>query len=139
MNNLSLLGIIALQYANVPYKWNGKNPLIGLDCSGFVERCLRDIGFYKSIWHRTAQQLYEHCSLRAYSSEVSNDCLLFFGESIEKITHVAIAIDEIYMINSSGGDSSTQTLQDAIDNNARVKIERIDRRRDLVASIKIDY
>lgn len=137
--HLSLLSVIALQYVNIPYQWNGKDPLIGLDCSGFVERCLRDIGEYNSIWHRNAQQLHDYYFSNALSSEVCQDCLLFFGESIEEITHVAIALDDKWMINASGGNSSTIDFEDAVDRDARVKIQPIKSRRDLMASFKLVY
>jgi hypothetical protein len=60
-------------------------------------------------------------------------CLLFFGRSVDKISHVAIAKDSQFMYEAGGGDSRTKALWDSIRQRAYMRIRPIDRRSDLVA------
>jgi len=137
---MSDLSMMAKQYLNSEYLWGGNGPF-KFDCSGLVLKCLSDVGIL--LADTTAQGLHDWCFKQNtfYSSNPDEDCLLFFGKSTEKITHIAIAINERFMIEAGGGDSSfknpTQEMLRMKD--ARVRIKDIKRRKDLVDCVKIVY
>jgi cell wall-associated NlpC family hydrolase len=134
-NNLVFL---AMSYLGVHYKWGGDSFWNGLDCSGLAIKCLSELGLWDA-WDTTAHGLYLHFKKRPGSAIRSTPCegdLLFFG-SAKKITHVAIAINATMMIEAGGGDSKTNTLDDAKRDDARVKVSPIHRRRDLVCCIGV--
>jgi cell wall-associated NlpC family hydrolase len=60
--------------------------------------------------------------------------LCFYGKP-EDITHVGVALTQRTMIEAGGGGSKTLTLEDAIKQNALVRLRPIRRRSDLVAVI----
>lgn len=132
----SQLTLVSIQYCNTPYIWGGSKPLTGLDCSGLVFNILKDLQAYDGP-RTTSHGFFEWAKKQTefLSANPCHGCLLFFGKP-ERINHVAIALDDKYMIESGGGDSRTKTRKDAETRNARVRIARINRRRDLVASIK---
>ena len=113
--------------------------MVGLDCSGFVQIILRKLGIVEDNKDRTAQGIYDLMSRRlAFNSSAKGDCLLFFGKSQLEITHVAISIDDEWMIEAARGDSHTLLPQHAIDKIAKVEFNRIDRRKDLVACLYLN-
>lgn len=136
----TLLAIMASQFINTPYKWGGNN-YDGLDCSGLVIRSLRDVGI--KIEDRSSQSIYYWAQERkgSYSCEPGEDCLLFFGHSVDYIKHVAIGLNEEFMIEAggSGPESRNMAKEDLARIDARVRIKPITNRSDLVASIKITY
>lgn len=132
----SLLGQLASQYLNCPYMWGGNGPF-EFDCSGFVLSVLRDIGInYPDM---RACDLYDRLKNRSLRSQLGTDSILFFGDTIYNIKHVAIALDDRYMIEAGGAGSNCKTIEDARKLNARVRIKLIESRSDLVASIKLEY
>ena len=123
--------------------WHEENGVYyrAVDCSSYVLRCLQEVEFIKDDQDRSAQMLYDYLMLRIdriYMSSIISGSILFFGKSVDAITHVAIALDKQYMIHAASGDRNTKTIKDAINNNAKVKINRINYRRDLVASLTLD-
>lgn len=123
---------------NVPYVWGGNNPMTGLDCSGFAIWCLQSVGLWKS-GDTTAQGLYSHYKITGQAldmeSELPTGTLLFFGASVSAITHVALAIDDEFMVEAGGGGSKTKTPDDAKKSGACVRVRPINTRRDLVAIV----
>lgn len=140
MVKITLLTLMAIQYTNSIYRW-GMNGPYEFDCSGLVLKVLHDVGV--TLPDMTSQSLYRWASDRksSYSCEPEEDCLLFFGESIQHIKHVAISINNTHMIEAGGAGKNSLNMSDEdlarID--ARVRIKPIDNRGDLVASIKIKY
>lgn len=136
---LTIFGAILLGYVNVPYLWGGST-FLGLDCSGFVLKALHDYGI--TLPDMTAQQIYEW-SLKPdenYNCEPSEpDCLLFFGKSKEKISHVEVSLGHGFMIGASGAgkNSLDMTIDELAERDARVKIKKVNSRRDLIASVKL--
>lgn len=135
MNNKEVLALFFQSALNTPYLWGGDSPLKGYDCSGFVQDALYAIGLDPS-GDQTSDALYRHFKdpLNGRKNVLQFGSLLFFGKE-EKITHIAIALNETSMIEAAGGGSKTKTLEDAIESKAFVKITPIRRRRDLVAKI----
>jgi cell wall-associated NlpC family hydrolase len=139
MNTVMIL--MAMQYINVPYKWGGSN-VLGIDCSGLVLKVLHDSGL--TLVDQTADQLYRYCLEIGVESGKRCDSLIFFG-SKERITHVGISLGVIdgdwYMINASGAgrNSLTMSKEELAERDARVKIQKVSSRKDVVASILIPY
>ena len=133
------LAVMAFQYIGTPYGWGG-NDYNRLDCSGLVLKSLHDVGI--TLPDMTGQSIYNWQIKKGFKScEPSEDCLLYFGSSVEKITHITIALNEKYMIEAGGAGKNSLTMSDEdlarID--ARVRIKPISNRKDLVASIRLIY
>jgi len=136
--NLTTLGLIAISFVTTPYMWGGSNAMKGLDCSGFVQKVLEEVGI-DPPGDQTAQGLYNHFVKAGKQCQIGPDSLLFFGKSPSRITHIAIALTDEVMIEAGGGDSTTKTLEDAIKKEARVRIVPINKRKDLLDAFKITY
>ena len=134
---LTILGLFAIQYVNIPYLYGGENVLVGIDCSSLVQHILRHVKLDPK-GDQTAQMLYNHFSKKNLTSEIKEDSLLFYGKSLDKIGHIALALTDTIMIEAAGGDSTTRTKEDAIKRQARVRIVPI-RNKNLVAAIKLQY
>jgi len=132
-----LLGY-AMQFVGTPYKWGGKHPLEGYDCSGFVQEILASAG-EDPRGDQSAQALYDHFEIKGYRDRWGPGALCFFGESVTRITHVSLMIDDKRMIEAAGGDRSTLTGDDAVYAQAMVRIRPIRSRADLVAVIMPQY
>jgi len=117
------------------YRWGG-NGGEAFDCSGFVQEVLACEGLDKK-GDQTAQEIYNHFLQKGLGSGIQRRSLLFFGESTEKITHVAIAIGSSQMIEAGGGGRNIKTHEDAIKAGAMVRIRPITSRLDLIAAVKI--
>lgn len=91
------------KYLGVPYVWGGEDTR-GMDCSGFVYRTLRDVGF--SISRLTAQMYYNTLGTHTTLSNALPGDLLFFGTSTRNITHIAFNMDGVNMLESGGGGSN---------------------------------
>jgi len=130
--------LYAMSFTGVPYLWGGNSVMDGVDCSGYVQECLAAIG-EDPPGDQTAQSLYDYFeSKQRYSKRRSLEGrILFFGKDIDHITHVAIALNDHLMIESGGGDSTTETREDAIKRRAMVRVRPISNRRDLVAEIAL--
>lgn len=137
---LTLAGLMATQYLNAPYKWGANGPF-EFDCSGLVLKVMHDVGV--TLPDMTAQHIYNWATdeKELESCEPDSDCLLFFGRDNKNISHVALAIDDKYMIEAGGAgrESLRYNMSDLSRLDARVRIKPITNRGDLVASIKIKY
>jgi cell wall-associated NlpC family hydrolase len=128
----------AIKHCGIPYKWGGSNPISGFDCSGFAQWMLRAAGIDPS-GDQTAQALYDHFDKSGALSTIQAGALVFYGESVTKITHVAFAISPYQIIGASGGDRLTMTRDDAAARNACVRMDHIDYRKDRVAVLYPSY
>lgn len=143
MSTLTLLGILAMQYVNVPYKWAGNYPLIGLDCSGFVQLPLRAIGVLEDKQDRTAQGIYDYlvkkADLLGYRSQLGSDAILFYSKtkSRQNITHIALALNDHLMIEAGNGSRGCTDIFDAVKRDARVQVVPI--KPGFVACIRVTY
>jgi len=133
---------MAMQYLGIYYRWAGNEPMSGLDCSGLVIRVLKDARIMnEDEMDRTANGVYyyllgKHDQFQTPNKIEAGD-ILFFGKSVDRITHVAIAADNQLMIHAGSGDSSVHTFDDAQKRDARVKIDYIDYRSDLIAVSRV--
>lgn len=128
----------AKSFLHLPYIWGGDDPLSGLDCSGLVQLILASVGM-DPPGDQTAQALYNHFEINGSLNSYGAGSIAFYGESVTKVTHIAFCLDQYLMIEAGGGGSTTKTLQDAITQNAYVRMRLIKSRKDLVAVIKPRY
>ena len=124
---------LAKKYLGRPYVWSGNCEAEGgYDCSGFVFQVLHQSGF--KVERDTAQGYFNTFSKHETSKKnITTGDLLFFGKSKKSITHIAIALDPITMIESIG------TSKNTIKNKGKgVSISNITRRKDLVAVCRFE-
>lgn len=137
---------VALDYAvsfmHVPYKWGGNNSLTGIDCSGFVCEFLRAVGLLKKGEDLTAQEIFNRFQLPEFGTSCiqgERGNLVFYGKSINEISHVAILLTRVMIVEAGGGDRKTSTLEDAKAKGAAIRVRKIDYRGDLKAIVRPNY
>ena len=119
-----------MRFIGSPYSWGGNGPYF--DCSGYVQECLQRIG-RDPAYDQTAQMLYDTLLRDGWKIYVDRGSILFFGSATNRITHTGIALNKNFMLECGGGDSTTDTLSDAVERGAMVRIRRI--RRDLIVGL----
>ena len=127
----------ALHFIGKPYRWGGKGP-IGLDCSGLVCEALKAFGIVKT--DLDAQSLFKvflQVSARVSTPKIGS--LLFYGPNEVEIKHVAIALDDAYIVEAGGGGHLIVTLDLAESAGAMVRVRRNDYRMDLIACLVPNY
>lgn len=117
-----------------PYLWGGDDPIKGFDCSGLISELLRVTGRLKYRERLSSQQLYQRFSGHEVVPPVLPGDLLFFGTPVG---HCAIALDGQSMIEAGGGDSGTDTEDEAARSNAFVRIRPINMRQDLTHVVRL--
>lgn len=114
------------------YKWGGDDPS-GFDCSGFVCEILQSVG---KIGRK---EDFNAAALRAkFAAQVvtkpAEGCLVFYAaQAGGPIIHVEYCLNEFQSIGASGGGSTTLTVEDAIKDNAFIKVRTIYSRAHIVA------
>ena len=122
----------AKSFLHTPYKWGGNTPISGMDCSGFIQAVLASIGM-DPPGRDTAQSLYAHFSINGIIMQKPvPGALIFYGSAIDRISHVAMAINEHLVIEAGGGDHTTTSKEVADKQNALVRIRPYNRRLDIV-------
>jgi cell wall-associated NlpC family hydrolase len=118
---------ISKSFLNIPYKYNGKSPINGLDCSQVVVEGLMQIGYIPWNFDYSAQGLWEKFSVKyPVSKEPPGPGALAFWFKDGSAVHVAICTSRIMTIQASGGNSKTDTLSEADEASAYVKYKRVD-------------
>lgn len=116
--------LILMQQLGKPYLWRGDDPG-GFDCSGLACECLRSVGLLGDKERLSAEGLRQKFSQQVVElSQPHGGCLLFRMKD-GRAEHVTILIDDHYHIGASGGDSSVDTLVEAWEKNAFVKLRPI--------------
>lgn len=137
---LNLLKEYSMSHLGIPYKWGGDDPMLGYDCSGFVQELLMSAGTHPNPKQDfTAQGLYNYFAKHGSYNVCSLGSLAFYGKSHEKITHIAFCLDQKTMIEAGGGGSRTIDSDMAAKHNAYVRIRPINNRSDLVVCIMPKY
>ncbi len=121
-----MIRILALSYAfkfiGTYYSWGGDDPS-GFDCSGFVIEVLKSVGKVARKSDYTANSLY---SLFKPTTKPQAGVLAFWkNKKGDRIIHVEMCINEWQTVGSSGGGSRTKTKEDAIRDNAFIKVRPI--------------
>lgn len=119
---------VARTYLGKPYVWGGESEAEGgYDCSGFVYSVLNKCGM--KVPRTTAQG---YLALGKTVTNIKAGDLLYFGKSVNRITHIAIAINSTQMIESVGNSKNTKTNK-----GKGVSITNISHRNDLVVVKRI--
>ncbi|WP_296140393.1 C40 family peptidase [uncultured Anaerococcus sp.] len=87
----------ATQYLGNPYVWGGIDPVRGIDCSGFTMQAYRQIGINLPHFAQSQQRYGVEIP---FGQEKAGD-LVFFGTSLNNITHVGMADGNGNMIHAS--------------------------------------
>jgi cell wall-associated NlpC family hydrolase len=128
----------ARQFIGVPYKWGGNNPMEGFDCSGFIQWVLHSVGLLNA--DRAAYELYGYFIRNGQVLEKPEPgAILFYGEAMTAISHIALAVNDIQIIEAGGGGRSTLTLDDCKKSGACVRERLYDYRKDLLAIVMPNY
>lgn len=118
----------AKSYLGMPYVWGGESwSEGGCDCSGLFYLALSKAGYPCT---RTTAQGYSSYG-KAVSDKQKGD-LLFFGKSVNKITHCAIYLGNGQMIESRGSSKNTKANP-----GTGVVVSNVNRRSDLVKITRI--
>jgi cell wall-associated NlpC family hydrolase len=138
---VNLLIDYAMQFVGKPYEWGGKVPVVGgYDCSGYVCEILRFAGLVGSREILNAQMLHDRFSKSGTTSATPTPgALIFYGESVVKIAHVAFAVDRYRILEAGGGGRETDTAEEADKAGAMVRGRLITARKDLVSIVKPRY
>lgn len=129
----------AIHHLGIPYRFGGKCPVGGLDCSGFVSELLKGCGIIPHVAQWNAQDIYDNLEKGGVHDRWGLGSLAFYGKDPRTIDHVAFCLDQFRMIEAGGGDALTKTIDDAIAKNACVRIRPIKYRFDFLFVLKPDY
>lgn len=119
---------VAWAFLGTPYRWGGDDPMAGFDCSGFVIECLKSVGLLSREGDWTAHQLIKMFAGQVVPEPEEGAIVFFWNREGTKVIHTEICLDNELAIGASGGGSNTGTNQDAIDQNAYIKIRPIEGR-----------
>jgi len=125
----------AFSLIGINYLWGGANPLEGFDCSGLVLELLKSEGKFPYYDDTTSQGLYLYLKSNGYTKTgfAETGCIVFYGKSVNDITHVAYCIGEGKVIEAAGGNRTTVSKKIAEAQNAFVRIRPVGYRKDLIA------
>lgn len=126
MNDLDIAIETAWAYLGRPYHWGGDDPMEGFDCSGFVIELLKSAGLLPEDGDWTAEGLYQYFKDREVTKP-EEGCLVFFCGLNTKAFHIEFCLNGEFSIGASAGGSDTQTPEDAIKQNAYIKVRPIHR------------
>lgn len=127
----------AKTFIGIPYKWGGEHPAEGYDCSGFIQEILASKGL-DPRGDQTAHMLFNRfLDEEGFTTptKIERNDILFFGD--ERVTHIALAIDDKHMIEAGGGNSKTVNTKVAIAQKAMIRIRPINIRKDLYSVARI--
>lgn len=115
-----------------PYVWGGESMQEGgFDCSGFIYAAFNKAGH--KLKRSTAQVYSSTVGTRIKLEDAKAGDLLFFGQSLNKISHVAVFLGNGQMIESIGNSKNDKNHV-----GIGVKITKINRRKDLRRVNSID-
>lgn len=119
----------AMRMVGLPYIWGGDDPINGFDCSGLCIELLKAAGVVDGHFDSTAAGLHQYPAFPAIDGPRFG-VLAFYGKPI--VTHVGFCLNETHMLEAGGGLTSTTNREDAIKQNAYIRIRPIKHRSDLV-------
>lgn len=122
-------------FIGLPYIWGADGP-DAYDCSGLVQKLLAYVAL-DPPGDQTADGLYQYFkgdnrAVPVTQAEAQCGTLVFFGKP-SRVGHVAICLDNTFMIEAGKGGPDTTTVAQARARHAEVMISAINRRTDIVA------
>ena len=95
---------VAQRYAGTPYVWGGESAR-GFDCSGFIIRVMRDLG-YKALPHSAAEQF--NYGMPVANALLKPGDLVFFANTYKPgVSHVGIYLGRRRFIHAAGTGQGT--------------------------------
>lgn len=123
---MNLLRILAVMYARdfvgTYYSWGGDGPS-GFDCSGYTNEILKSVGKIGRKEDFTANQLYY--MFPKVDKPQAGVLAFWYNKERTKIIHVELCKNDWQTYGASGGGRRTITKEDAIRDNAFIKIRPI--------------
>jgi len=92
---------LAYRFIGIPYFWGGRSTK-GFDCSGFTQTLYKSFGILLPRDANMQVKIGAEVAIDAQHSQLRTGDLLFFGKSIEKITHVGFYLGNQKFIHSDG-------------------------------------
>lgn len=145
---IELFQKLLLSYLNIPYIYGGKNPLTGEDCSGLVCEFLKALGKIGTNEEFNAQQLFNKyvkpmaqtpASLPMPAGEPAlTGSLVFYGADVSHVDHVAMLIDNEFIIEAGHGTADTLTKDIASQRGAFTRIRPYKYRADFLQIVNLD-
>lgn len=129
---------LLLSYLNIPYIYGGKNVLTGEDCSGLVCEIYKALGKIGTNEEWGSQQLYKLFKPQALDGATAPGALAFYGKGLESIDHVAIFIDNNFVLEAGHGTADTLTKEIATQRGAYSRIRPYKYRADFLEVLRID-
>lgn len=132
----------AFSFIGLPYKYGGDDPIKGFDCSGLVIELYQSLGLIPHKWDGNAQSIYDKFATSSMDNAYGLGSLVFYGQSVTKITHVALMLENSApwrILEAGGGTSQTVDSEVASINNAFIRIRPYDHRKDKVAILRPLY
>lgn len=130
-----------LSMVGIPYIWGGNNPA-GFDCSGLCIEILKSIGLVENHYDSNAQGIFKDLVNQKRASVIVQPLqgsLVFFGKSVNDITHIGFCISSSLMIEAGGGDSTCTSPEIAFKKGAFVKLRPINHRQDVAGFLQPNY
>lgn len=129
-----------MHFIGQSYIWGGDGTgkcSRGFDCSGLVLEGLWALGILP-VKDMTAQGIHDALVEKGwrnpYHMITKCDDILFFGKNEKTITHVAVAVDNVLMIEAGGGGSKCTKPENST---GFVRVRPIANRKDLVAILRL--
>lgn len=138
-SQMAVLIEYAWKMVGKPYIWGGDDPILGFDCSGLVIELLKAVGEFPLHMDANAQGLYYHFEAKGKIGHAEMGALVFYGKDLNSITHVSMIIEDGFVLEAGGGGSKTKTVDDAIKQNAFIRVRPLNHRQDIVAIIYPPY
>lgn len=138
---------VAERYLGCWYLWGGNGPApasygaptgaLVFDCSGYSWWVMGDMGFVTGrVKHSADTQMHMFRDGRLTGQKVTGALMpgdvMFFGATSSRATHVTFYHGDGKLIGADHGNALTKTLAYAKQRNAKVQIEPIDYRKDLI-------
>ncbi|MFZ5516379.1 MAG: NlpC/P60 family protein [Candidatus Zhuqueibacterota bacterium] len=92
---------LAYRFIGIPYFWGGRSTK-GFDCSGFTQTLYKSIGIQLPRDANMQVKIGEEVAIDDQFGQLKTGDLLFFGKSIDKITHVGFYLGDQKLIHSDG-------------------------------------
>lgn len=136
---IELFQKLMLSYLNIPYIYGGKNPLVGEDCSGLVCEWLKALGVLPTNEEMGSQQVHDKFKPMTVAGEPSTGSLVFYGSDESHIDHVAMFIDDHFIVEAGHGTVDTLTKDTASQRGAFSRVRPYTYRADLVVILNVNF
>jgi cell wall-associated NlpC family hydrolase len=129
-----------LSFLNIPYLYGGKNPLTGEDCSGLVCEFLKALGALGTNDELNSQGLYQKFKpmTKTTAGAPMVGALVFYGTDVSQIDHVAMFIDDNFIVEAGHGTADTLSKDIAAQRGAFVRIRPYQYRADFLEILYFD-